>query len=60
MTVDQLEITDPQLWRLPLDERMAHFIGPREAGPFWKASFFNPMLDAEEHFYAVTRFDEVV
>jgi cytochrome P450 len=60
MTVDQLEITDPQLWRLPLDERMAHFIGPREAGPFWEASFFNPMLDAEEHFYAVTRFDEVV
>jgi cytochrome P450 len=58
--VEQLEITDPQLWRLPLDERMAHFIGPREQGPFWHGSFFNPMLDGDEEFYAVTRYDELV
>jgi cytochrome P450 len=56
----QMAITDPQLWRLPLDERMAHFIGPREAGPFWPGGFDNPMTGEHETFLAVTRFDEVV
>jgi cytochrome P450 len=56
----QMEITDPLLWRLPLDERMAHFIEPREKSAFWEGGFDNPMTGEHETFLAVTRFDEVV
>lgn len=60
MPVDQMPITEPALWRLPLEERMAHFVGPREDGPFWAGEFDNTMTGERERFYAVTRYDEVV
>ena len=60
LATTDLAITDPALWRLPLQERMAHFIAPREAGPFWEGGFVNPMTGEYETFLAVTRYDDVV
>jgi cytochrome P450 len=47
-------------WKLPLEERMAHFAELREVAPFVPASFDNPMTGATESFHAVIRHAEVI
>lgn len=56
----QERLIDPEFWRQPLASRMEEFIPIREAGPFLPASFENILTGETEHFYAVTRYDEVV
>jgi len=53
-------LASPELWRLPLQERMVVFAELREEGPFHAVEFENPMTQSVERFYAVTRFDEVM
>jgi cytochrome P450 len=53
-------LIEPQFWQQPLAARMAEFIPIREAGPFAEASFVNEMSGATEHFWATTRYAEVV
>jgi cytochrome P450 len=53
-------LASPELWKLPLNERMAVFAELREEGPFHAVEFENPMTQSVERFYAVTRFDEVM
>ena len=50
-------LASPELWRLPLQERMAVFAELREQGPFHPVEFENPMTQSVERFYAVTRFE---
>ncbi|MCC5950712.1 MAG: cytochrome P450 [Acidimicrobiia bacterium] len=60
MTSQPLGVTDPLFWDRPLDERMADFAVLREEGPFTRYEFLNPLTDAHEEFFAVTRYAEVV
>ena len=53
-------LASPDLWRLPLQERMATFAAIREEGPFVPVEYDNPVTEARERFFAVTRYDEVV
>ena len=53
-------LIDPELWRLPLAERMCELGEMREAAAFTPASFENPMTGETEHFVAATRYAEVV
>jgi cytochrome P450 len=53
-------LIDPELWRLPLAERMRELGEMREATPFTPASFENPMTGETEHFVAATRYADVV
>jgi cytochrome P450 len=53
-------LTDPQFWRQPLADRMAELVEIREAGPFTRTSFPNPLTGETEEFHAVTRYAEVV
>jgi methyl-branched lipid omega-hydroxylase len=55
-----LTISDPEFWRQPLADRMAHFAELREEGPFTASTSFNPMSGVDEAFFAVTRYDEIV
>jgi methyl-branched lipid omega-hydroxylase len=60
MTTPRLELSDPEFWRRPLQDRMDDFAVLRERGPFTKASSLNPLTGEPDEFYAVTRYDEVV
>lgn len=53
-------LIDPEFWRQPLHARMEEFIEIREAGPFAPSSFENPMSGETEHFFAATRYADVV
>ena len=53
-------LIDPDLWRLPLAERMRELGEMREAAAFTPASFENPMTGETEHFVAATRYADVV
>ena len=53
-------LIDPELWRLPLAERMRELGEMREAAAFTPASFENPMTGETEHFVAATRYADVV
>jgi methyl-branched lipid omega-hydroxylase len=55
-----LRLIDPEFWQLPLADRMLEFAELREQGPFLEIRAHNPMLDAEERFFAVSRFADVV
>jgi cytochrome P450 len=55
-----LTLIDPEFWRLPLQARMDHFAELREQAPFTRFEYLNPLTGAEEAFYAVTRYDEIV
>jgi cytochrome P450 len=54
------ELTDPDFWQLPLQQRMARFAELREVGPFLPAVFANPLFGVEDHFQVTTRYSEVV
>src|SRR5215467_13132375 len=53
-------LADPAFWRRPLADRMADFAVLREQGPFTEATTLNPLNGEDEHFFAVTRYAEVV
>jgi methyl-branched lipid omega-hydroxylase len=53
-------IIDPEFWAQPLAARMAHFAELRAEGPFTRFTYQNPLLQAEDSFYAVTAYDEIV
>jgi cytochrome P450 len=53
-------LIEPSFWTQPLNDRMREMISIRESGPFSKVEFVNQMTGAEEEFFAVTRFDEIV
>jgi cytochrome P450 len=55
-----LTLIDPEFWRLPLQARMDHFAELRQQAPFTRFEYLNPLTGAEEEFYAVTRYDEIV
>ena len=54
------DISDALFWRRPLAERMADFAVLREAAPFTPGSAVNPLTGEPEHFWAVTRYADVV
>jgi cytochrome P450 len=54
------ELTDPEFWQLPLQQRMARFAELREVGPFLPAVFDNPLFGVQDHFQVATRYSEVV
>jgi cytochrome P450 len=55
-----ISIVGPEFWQLPLAKRMEQFAVLRQEGPFSRQTFFNEMSQAEEEFFAVTRYAEVV
>jgi cytochrome P450 len=60
MTTPPLGVIDPLFWNRPLEERMADFAVLREQGPFTRYEFVNPLTDATEEFFAVTRHADVM
>ncbi len=60
MSVTQIDIADPTLWRLPLEERMPLLGELREAAPFTCAESPNQLTGVPDEFFAVTRHAEVV
>lgn len=60
MTADPARIIDPAFWHQTLEDRMAEFAEIRELGAFVPVEVENPLIGANETFYAVPRFDEVV
>ncbi|MDQ3106250.1 MAG: cytochrome P450 [Actinomycetota bacterium] len=54
------QLSSPSFWQLPLAERMAQFAEIREQGAFIPVEVENPFTGANDPFYAVTRYDEVV
>jgi cytochrome P450 len=60
MTTPPLGVIDPLFWNRPLEERMADFAVLREQGPFTRYEFLNPLTDATEEFFAVTRHADVM
>ncbi len=60
MTAPAQRLAEPGFWKLPLEERMAHFAELRAAEPFTEVTYHNPMTETTESFYAVTRFQDVV
>jgi cytochrome P450 len=57
---DNARLIDPELWRLPLAERMRELGEMRAAAAFTPASFENPLTGETEHFVAATRYADVV
>ena len=57
---ENLTITDPEFWQLPLDERMRLFGEIREAAPFTAAQSANFLTGVPDDFYAVTRLADVI
>jgi methyl-branched lipid omega-hydroxylase len=57
---ERLTIIDPAFWHQPLQDRMDHFAELRAETPFSPFEFHNEMSGLDEHFYAVTRYAEVV
>jgi cytochrome P450 len=53
-------LAEPAFWRRPLADRMADFAVLREQGPFVPAATTNPLTGEPEHFFAVTRYAELV
>jgi cytochrome P450 len=53
-------IADPEFWRQPLADRMVRFAELRVEAPFTPVMTTNPLSQADEPFYAVTRYAEVV
>jgi cytochrome P450 len=53
-------LTTPEFWHRPLQERMDDFALMRAAGPFTRAVARNDLTGADEEFYAVTRYAELV
>ena len=60
MTEARPSIGDADFWRQPLAARMEHFAELREQGPFSRTSYTNALTGEEGHFFAVTRYGEVV
>jgi methyl-branched lipid omega-hydroxylase len=60
MPASDISISHSALWRLPLDERMAHFAAWREAGPFVPGKVIHPLTGEDVPFHGVVRYDEVV
>ena len=60
MTTPPLGVIDPLFWNRPLEERMADFAVLREQGPFIRYEFVNPLTEATEEFFAVTRHADVM
>jgi methyl-branched lipid omega-hydroxylase len=60
MSPDNLSISDPVFWQLPLAVRMQHFAALREQGPFARATVANFATGKDDEFFAVTRYAEVV
>jgi cytochrome P450 len=60
MTADPARIIDPAFWHQTLEDRMAEFAEIRELGAFIPIEVENPLIGANETFYAIPRFDEVV
>jgi cytochrome P450 len=60
MTTPPLGVIDPLFWNRPLEERMADFAVLREEGPFIRYEFLNPLTEATEEFFAVTRHADVM
>lgn len=60
MTEPASKLAEPTFWQQPLEDRMVHFAELRERGPFTPVTYFNPMTESTESFWAVTRYDEVV
>ena len=60
MTTSGQSLAEPAFWRRPLAERMALFAEVREQGPFASAYNDNAMTGEPDHFYAVTRYAELV
>ena len=58
--ITPLRLIDPEFWQLPLADRMLEFAELREQGPFLEIVAHNPLIDAEERFFAVPRYAEVV
>jgi cytochrome P450 len=54
------QIATSEFWRQPLADRMRHFAELREQGPFTAVTTDSPLTGEDEHFYAVTRYAEVV
>jgi cytochrome P450 len=57
---DAQTIAEPALWRLPLDERMAHIAEIREISVFPQITVEDPFSDQDLTFYAVLRHAEVL
>jgi len=55
-----MSLADAEFWRRPLQERMDDFAVLREQGPFTEVGFENILTEQTEHFYAVTRFAELL
>jgi cytochrome P450 len=53
-------ITDPTFWHQPLQARMDHFAELRAEAPFTACKFHNPLIEADDEFFAVTRYAELV
>jgi cytochrome P450 len=60
VSAERLTIIDPAFWHQPLQARMDHFAELRAEAPFSPFEFHNEMSGIDEHFYAVTRYAEVV
>lgn len=59
MTIDPARIVEPSFWHQPLEARMAEFAEIRELGPFLPVTVDNPLIGAQETFFAITRLEEV-
>jgi len=55
-----LDIGDPNFWRRPLADRMADFAVIREAQPFTRVEFADPLAGITDHFHTVTRYADIV
>ena len=60
MTTQPLGVIDPLFWNRPLEDRMADFAALRQQGPFTRYEFVNPLTEATEEFFAVTRHADVM
>ena len=60
MMAEELDVTDPRFWRLPLGARMARFAAMRERDPFTRARVVDSLTGEDAEFHAVTRYADVV
>jgi methyl-branched lipid omega-hydroxylase len=60
MMLERLTLGDANFWQRPLQARMNDFATMRELGPFTPASTFNELTKEVDHYFAVTRYAELV
>lgn len=58
--LERMTLEDPHFWHRPLQARIDDFAAMREFGPFTPASTFNELTQEIDHYYAVTRYAELV